>query len=130
MNMTADERQAVIAFRIEKSDEAYSDVLKSMEFGMFSTAANRLYYSFYYAASALLLSKGVETHRHSSLQSMMHLHFVKPGLMTFEDGLLMRQLFNQRQESDYDDFVVVTQEDLEPLVTKTKLLLDKIKSLI
>lgn len=29
MNMTADERQAVIAFRIEKSDEAYSDVLKS-----------------------------------------------------------------------------------------------------
>lgn len=68
MNMTADERQAVIAFRIEKSDEAYSDVLKSMGFGMFSTAANRLYYSFYYAASALLLSKGVETHRHSGDQ--------------------------------------------------------------
>ena len=130
MNINVDQLQAIVTHRIEKSDSTFSDVLKSMEFEMYSTAANRLYYSFYYAASALLLSKGVETHRHSSLQSMMHLHFVKTGIMTSDDGLLMRQLFNLRQESDYDDFVVVTKEDLDPLVIKTKELIDKIKSLL
>jgi uncharacterized protein (UPF0332 family) len=130
MSINEEQIQAIVSHRIEKSDATYTDVLKSMEFEMYSTAANRLYYSFYYAASALLLSKGVETHRHSSLQSMMHLHFVKTGLMTSEDGLLMRQLFNLRQESDYDDFVVVTKEDIEPLVIKTKGLIDKIKSLV
>lgn len=116
MSINEEQIQAIVSHRIEKSDATYTDVLKSMEFEMYSTAANRLYYSFYYAASALLLSKGVETHRHSSLQSMMHLHFVKTGLMNSEDGLLMRQLFNLRQERDYDDFVVVTKEDIEPLV--------------
>ena len=130
MTLNADERQAIVTYRLEKAESTYNDVLKSMEFGMFSTAANRLYYCFYYAASALLISKGIETHRHAGVQSMMHLHFVKPGLMTTEDGLLMRRLFNLRQESDYDDFFVIKQEDLDPLVPKTRGLLDKIKSLI
>lgn len=128
--MTSEDRKAVVAYRIEKSDATYADVLKTMEFGMYSTAANRLYYAFFYAASALLISKGVEAHRHSGLQTMMHLHFVKTGLLTSEDGLLMRQLFNLRQESDYDDFVEITLEDLEPIVPKTKDLIEKIKKLV
>ena len=128
--MTSEERKAVVAYRIEKSDATFSDVLKTIEFGMYNTAANRLYYAFFYAATALLISKGVEAHRHSGLQAMIHLHFVKTGLLTSEDGLLMRQLFNLRQESDYDDFVEITYENLEPLVSRTKDLIDKIKTLV
>jgi len=61
VTLNADERQAIVTYRLEKAESTYNDVLKSMEFGMFSTAANRLYYCFYYAASALLISKGIET---------------------------------------------------------------------
>lgn len=39
MTLNADERQAIVTYRLEKAESTYNDVLKSMEFGMFSTAA-------------------------------------------------------------------------------------------
>ena len=32
--MTSEDRKAVVAYRIEKSDATYADVIKTMEFGM------------------------------------------------------------------------------------------------
>ena len=101
MTMETEDRNAVVKFRMEKADATYGDVLKSMEMEMFGTAANRLYYAFYYAATALLISKGILTHKHSSLQSMMHLHFVKTGILSTDEGLLMRELFDLRQKNSY-----------------------------
>ena len=130
MSLTTEERQAIIEYRLEKCERTFSDVEKATEFGMYNTAANRLYYAFYYVASALLISKGVSAHTHSGLQSMIHMHFIKTGMLSTEDGILMRRLFSLRQESDYDDFVMLTEDDIKPLLPKTRKFIDKIKSLI
>ena len=116
MSLTTEERKAIIDYRLEKADMTFNDVVKSVEYGMYSTAANRLYYAFYYAAGALLISKGISAHTHSGVQAMMHMHFVKPSILTTDDGALIRKLFTLRQESDYDDFVIVTYEDIAPLL--------------
>ena len=51
MSLTAEERKAIIEYRLEKCESTFSDVEKVVEFGMYNTAANRLYYAFYYVAA-------------------------------------------------------------------------------
>jgi uncharacterized protein (UPF0332 family) len=97
---------------------------------MYNVAANRLYYAFYYAASALLISNKIEAHTHSGIQTMMHLHFIKTGKLTVEEGVLMRQLFTLRQESDYEDFIDIQQEDLDDILPSTINLVKKLQELI
>ena len=128
--MTEQERKDIVLYRFEKAVQTFNDAQRNLNYGMFSVAANRLYYAFYYAASALLISIKIEAHSHSGVQSMMHLHFVKTGLLTESDGILMRRLFVMRQSSDYEDFVDFKQEDLEPLLPSTLDLINKIKELV
>ncbi|MCD8387559.1 MAG: hypothetical protein LUD17_11825 [Bacteroidales bacterium] len=40
-----------------------------------------MYYACFYAAIALLLSRGIETKSHEGVQRMLGLHFIKPGLI-------------------------------------------------
>ena len=102
--MTDQERREIVLYRLEKAANTLEYAQRNLNYGMYSVAANRLYYAFYYAASALLISVKIEAHSHSGVQSMMHLHFVKTGKLSEEDGILMRRLFVMRQSSDYEDF--------------------------
>lgn len=64
MNLDNESRLAMITYRQEKSVMALDDATFLTEGGRYNLAANRLYYALYYAASALLLSKGISTKRH------------------------------------------------------------------
>jgi uncharacterized protein (UPF0332 family) len=72
MSLDNESREAMIAYRQEKADVALDDALFLTDAGRYNLAANRLYYTLYYAASALLLSKGIVTKRHSGLITQMH----------------------------------------------------------
>lgn len=61
MSLEAENRKAVVDYRIEKAGVALDDADFLTEAGKYNIAANRLYYALYYAASALLISKGIPT---------------------------------------------------------------------
>lgn len=128
--MTDQERREIVLYRLEKAANTLEYAQRNLNYGMYSVAANRLYYAFYYAASALLISVKIEAHSHSGVQSMMHLHFVKTGKLSEDDGILMRRLFVMRQSSDYEDFVDYQKEDIEPLLPLTEALINKIKGFV
>lgn len=60
MSLDKESRNAMVAYRQEKADVAIDDALFLTDAGRYNIAANRLYYALYYAASALLLSQGIE----------------------------------------------------------------------
>ncbi|MBO7596136.1 MAG: HEPN domain-containing protein [Bacteroidales bacterium] len=128
--MTDQERREIVLYRLEKAANTLEYAQRNLNYGMYSVAANRLYYAFYYAASALLISVKIEAHSHSGVQSMMHLHFVKTGKLSEDDGILMRRLFVMRQSSDYEDFVDYQKNDIEPLFPLTEALINKIKGFV
>lgn len=45
----------------------------------FITAVNRAYYAIFYAANALLATKGLERSKHSGVIAAFRQHFVKPA---------------------------------------------------
>jgi uncharacterized protein (UPF0332 family) len=69
--------------RAETNPHAAKDLLDKEYFDI---AAARAYYAAFYAASALLLSQGVDTNKHSGVIGLVHQHFVKTGKLDQEQG--------------------------------------------
>ncbi len=130
MSLDQESRKSVVEYRIERAYRTLEESKSLVEQGWLNLAANRLYYALYYISSALLISVGVPTKSHSGLMTQFNYHFVKPGIISIEDGKLMRTIFNLRQESDYEDFVEVTMADIEEYTPKVTELVNRIRNLI
>lgn len=80
--------------------------------------------------SALLLTKGLSSHTHSGTIGLFGLHFVKTGIVSTEMGKFFSELFELRQTGDYDDWKVVSEKDVIPLVPTAQVFLDTIEKII
>ena len=130
MSLDNEDRKVLIAYRQEKADMALDDAAFLTDAGKFGLAANRLYYALYYAASALLLSKGIATKRHSGLMTQINMHFVKTGILSKDEGALFRVMFSLRHEDDYEDFIEVEKADIDEYTPQATALVKKLKDLV
>ncbi len=126
MSLGEEERASMVIYRIEKALATLEDAEFAVQMERWNMAANRLYYALYHAASALLLSQGITSHTHKGLITQLSLTYVKTGLLTIEEGKLIRRLFNMRNEDDYSDFIEADQSDITPLLPQVRLLLNKL----
>ena len=126
MSLEDVDRKTIVGYRIEKAHAAFSEAEAVANIGLHSLAVNRLYYSLYYAASALLLSEGITSHTHKGLLTQLSLYYVKAGRITEEEGRTVRQLFNMRNEDDYSDFIEADKNNIDNFMPKARLLLDKL----
>lgn len=58
MPLTDEERNAIVAYRLDKAANTLAEAKNCAEMGHWTLTAKRLYYSAYYASSALLISEG------------------------------------------------------------------------
>ena len=125
MSLSDEERVAVVSYRIEKAKNAVDEAEKVSAIGLWNIAANRLYYALFYASTAILIKKGLAAHTHAGVIAMISLHLVQQELLSTEDVRLIRKLFSLRQEGDYEDFVEVTEEEIQQYLPMVTALLDK-----
>lgn len=130
MQLTDEERKAIVVYRLEKSNDAMVEAKDCASLGHWNLAANRLYYAAYYASSALLISAGYAAKTHDGTIGMIGQHYVRTGVLANEDGSLLARLQNMRHTGDYDDFLDWTKEDVEPYIVKTEAFVEKVKEII
>ena len=90
-----------------------------------SGAVNRLYYACFYAASALLLCKDINVKSHAGVLKMLGLHFVQPGILSKETGRYYAELLMYRQDSDYNDFLILEPDFVVELKQKATLFINQ-----
>ncbi|QHV99076.1 HEPN domain-containing protein [Spirosoma endbachense] len=127
MRKTKDE---ILAFRLSKSDKDLKAAKTLMASNDWAVAINRLYYAAFHAVSALPFQNDIKAKAHSGAKAMLELHFVKAGILPVEWGRFYAQLFDERNDSDYEDFAIFTAEDVLPLLPKTQEFIVEIKRLI
>lgn len=66
------------------------------------TVVNRAYYAIFYAANALLASKGLERSKHSAVIAAFRQHFVKTGVIEPEFSDFYGQSMDERHNADYE----------------------------
>lgn len=129
MGLTEEEKTTLISYRLNKAQEVLIEAKDVLSLGHWNLAVNRLYYAVFHACSALLLMHGHSARTHSGVIHLMMLEFVKPGIITKEEGVLITTLFNMRNTGDYDDLFDWTEQQVAPLLNPTVSVIDKIRKL-
>lgn len=75
-------RDELVAYRIERARETLDDARLLADQKRWASCANRLFYTCFYAVSALLLQQDLSSTKHSGIRSLFNHHFVKTGVST------------------------------------------------
>ncbi len=102
--------------RMSHALEALEAARLLLDAGSLAAAINRAYYAAFYAACALLETRGMGGRSHRGLLTLFGREFVVPGIIAREHGRALHKLFERRQEADYGVFVDFDQETTADLV--------------
>ena len=102
-------------YRLSRAAESLEEARILLGSGHLYGAVNRLYYACFYAVSALLLTEGQSSSKHSGVRSLFDQHWVNTGRVPAELGRLYRELFQRRQRSDYGDLARFESAEVERL---------------
>jgi uncharacterized protein (UPF0332 family) len=83
------------------AEQALHTAQVNLDVGDYRATVNRGYYATFYAASAMLLTKGVERRKHSGVISGFREHFVKSGLIEAEYSNVYGEALVIREDADY-----------------------------
>jgi uncharacterized protein (UPF0332 family) len=102
-----------IALYIQNAHEMLeaSRVLLNNDF--YTSAINRAYYAVFYAASALLVTKGISQGKHSGVISAFRQYFIKTGLIAPEYSMIYGRLMEGRHVSNYELGSSVTRDNAQ-----------------
>lgn len=70
--------------------------------GDYPGAMNRAYYAMFYAANALIATKGLERSKHSGVMAAFRQHFVKTGMIEPEYSDFLGGAMQERHAGDYE----------------------------
>ena len=119
-----------VQYRLERAEEAYHDALTLADSGGWNSCVNRLYYSCFYAVSALLLRDNLSSPKHTGVRGIFNKDYVRTGIISKDQAKLYNDLFERRQEADYGDFVYFEESEISPLLPQVRELLDSIKTIL
>ena len=120
MGLTDDERKWVVQFRLEKANSAFSEIAILTNNALWHTAANRLYYACYYAATALLIKNEYFSKSHEGTIGLFGQHFIKTNIIDPKHGATLSQTESLRKKGDYNDMFVIDPENVKQLVVPTE----------
>lgn len=86
---------------LQKAYQVLNTGQLALEHGDYITAVNRAHYAVFYAANALLATKGLERSKHSAVLAAFREHFVKTGVIEAEYSDFYGAIMDERTEGDY-----------------------------
>jgi uncharacterized protein (UPF0332 family) len=128
--MKESSKQDYVDYRMSQARETLEAARSLARDQHWNSVINRLYYSCFYAISALLFENDINARSHSGIKHQFGLHFVKPGLIDKRITETYINLFDFRQMGDYADFTDFNEEKTVPLIPQVESLLDRIEELI
>lgn len=120
----------LVKYRLQRSRSAFTDAQVLAQAERWDACMNRLYYSCFYAVSALLARDDLVASKHSGVRGLFNREYVKPGLVPKNLARLYNDLFEHRQEADYLDFLEFERSQVEPLLPAVEIFIHHIAELL
>ena len=113
--------------RLEHADECISAAKSLLETGNLKSASNRAYYTVFHAMRAVLAFDKIDMKHHSGIIAEFRRLYIKTGIFDVELSRIISVLSDSRNDSDYDDFFVISKEEVAEQIKYATLFLEKIK---
>lgn len=98
--------------RLEVAHERMKTAGILLDAGDYKAVANRLYYAVFSAMRAVLALDGFDSKKHSGIISRFRQSYIKTGTFSTEMSKIIDDLEVIREDSDYDDFFIISKEDV------------------
>lgn len=128
--MQYEEKKALSSARFDHAIECLTAAQDLLQGGLFKSAANRSYYAIFHAMRSVLAYDGIDMKHHSGIISEFRKLYIKTGIFDVHLSQIISVLFDVRTESDYDDFFVISKEDVIEQVQSAEHFLKEIKAFL
>jgi uncharacterized protein (UPF0332 family) len=99
-------------YRLEQALQCIKSAQLLADSGDYKGAANRAYYGIFHCMRAMLAPNQVDFAKHSGVSSYFRREYIKTGVIEAEYSDIIREAFDYRSDSDYDDFYIISKEEV------------------
>ncbi len=124
------DKEDVKKFRIQRSFDTLAEAELLFSDNRILGTVNRLYYACFYAISAFLYSKDINTSTHSGVKISFNKELIKTELIDSSYGKFFNTLFINRFEADYDDAPDFSEEELKKMFPIVESLIKELERLV
>lgn len=114
-------------YRMEQAIQCVKSAKVLMNIGDFKGAANRSYYAIFHAMRAVLALDEVDFSKHSGISAYFRKAYIKTGVFEVEMSDIIKSAFDVRSDSDYDDYYVISREDILEQIANAELFIKNIQ---
>lgn len=125
--MHHEEKKSLSNVRFLHAKECLESANLLLENGNYKSAANRSYYAIFHAMRAVLAFDGIDMKHHSGIISEFRKLYIKTGVFDTKMSTIISVLFNVRQDSDYDDFFVISKAEVIEQINSAEYFLEQIE---
>lgn len=95
--------------------------------GDYDFAISRFYYSMFYCAEALLLTKDMKFSKHSAIISYFGREFIKTGILPQKLHSYLIRSFREREKGDYEVIIFPTKDEAEEILANAEIFIPEAK---
>ncbi len=128
--MLDDNRRYLCKYRLERARECLKSAILLRDLGDYASSANRSYYSIFHAIRAIMALDGEDRKKHSGVIAYFQEKYVKTEIFDKDYSYIIKNAFQIRQESDYDDFCIISKEEVNEQLENAERLIAKISEYI
>lgn len=128
--MTQDQRNLIVDYELQKSRINFDQAMLAAQNEYWDLVANRLYYSLFHGVAALLVKNEIPVKSQKGAVMMFNKHYINTGIISIEEGRIISYLQSKREEADYNCFIEIKKQDIEPLIEKSRILIQRIVDLL
>lgn len=106
-----DKNRDLSAYRLSLAKETLANARMCLDNRFYRDCINRSYYAVFYSIKAILAIEGIDFKRHKDAVAYFNKSYVATEVFPREVGKRLGRIKMMREESDYSDFFVVSEED-------------------
>ena len=114
--------------RLKLAKERIGFAREILGLGDYKTVAKRSYYAAFSAMRAVLALDGFDSKKHSGIIAEFRRRYLKTDLLPKELSFSIDSLVEVRQGSDYDDFYVISKEEVVEQLSKAEIFVSEVES--
>jgi uncharacterized protein (UPF0332 family) len=127
--MPPDTRRIALAkARIEQSRSCLLAAESLANADLYKDSANRSYYCIFHAMRAVLVLDGFDSKRHSGIISAFRQRYIKTEIFSPELSKIIENAFDVRNNSDYEDFYVISKAEVKAQVESAEIFLATVEA--
>lgn len=99
-------------YRMEQARRCIRSAKILADDGDYKGSANRSYYAIFHCMRSVLALEGKDFSKHSGVSAYFRKEYIKTGIFDIELSDIIREAFDVRSDSDYDDYYLISKEEV------------------